>query len=78
MIQPDAARHHGPTNVMQVTFVFTETGDLKAASGYQRDREGVTWAQWRSNSYGNLGGRQLVTEVLRFVSDTIAEIDQGD
>jgi len=71
------ARDHGPTNVLQVTFVFTHDGDLKAASGYERDQEGITWGQWRQNAAGNLGGRQLTTEVLEYLTQRLAQIDEG-
>lgn len=71
------AREHGPTNVMQVTFVFDHAGDLKGASGYERDQEGVTWGQWRQNAAGNLGGRQLAGEVLKYLSERLAQIDEG-
>lgn len=71
------AQPHGPTNVMQVTFVFDELGDLKAASGYERDVTGVTWGQWRQNAAGNLGGRQLASEVIRYLSERLAAIDDG-
>jgi len=68
-------RDHGPTNVLSCTFVFTPDGDLKAASGYERDTEGATWAQWRQQAAGSLGGRQLASQVLAYLSERIAAID---
>jgi len=69
---------HGPTNVMQVTFVFDPQGDVKAASGYERDVTGRTFAQWRQQASGNLGGRQLVVEVLEYLSTRLHVIDAGE
>lgn len=70
------ARQHGPTNVMQVTFVFNHDGDLKAASGYERDESGLTWGQWRQNASGNLGGRQLAAGVLQYLSERLSIIEE--
>lgn len=64
---------HGPTNVLQVTFVFTPDGVLKAASGYQRDPEGKTWGQWRSATGPGHDGPELTKEVLEYLRDTLAD-----
>jgi len=69
---------HGPVQVMQVTFVFDDAGDVKAASGYERDAAGVTFNQWRQGAIGNLGGRQLVREVIQYVSERLLKIDEGE
>lgn len=75
---PFGNRDHGSTNVLQVTFVLDDQGDCKAVSGYERDVTGKTFGQFRQSANGNLGGRQLITEVLKYLSDRLTEIEGGD
>lgn len=74
MVQLIGPKTVGPTNVMQVTFVFDHNGDIKGASGYERDSAGATSGQWRNQVTQELDGRSLVTEVLRYCSERIHAI----
>jgi hypothetical protein len=68
---------HGPTNVLQVTFVFDDGGALKKASGYQRDTEGHTWGQWQHATKSEVEGRQTITRVLEYLSEVLTAVSKG-
>lgn len=67
-------KDHGPTNVMQITFVFNRDGELKGCSGYERDHAGATYGQWRTATETDAARAELLKEVSHYLLERCAAI----
>jgi hypothetical protein len=70
-------REHGPTQVLQITFVWDNEQELKGVSGYERDATGVTFNQWKSISKGAVNGGILTNEVLDYLNERLRDLSVG-
>lgn len=70
-------RDHGPTNIVQVTMVFNRDGELKGASGYERDHEGTTYGQWRTATADDASRLELLKAISEYVFERATAIAES-
>lgn len=71
-------RDHGPTNVIQLTFVFNREGDLKGVSGYERDHQGATYGQWRTALDTDAARAELMVALPEYLAKRLTGISKGE